>query len=270
MRIKAKKRLGQNFLSDKNIRAKIVASCDFKPGDIVVEIGPGRGALTQLIAPRVGRLIAVEVDRDLCGILRSSLAELPNIEIINRDVLKFDFREIIRAPHNKIKVIGNIPYYISTPIIEHLFVFRSCIEAVFLTVQKEFGQRLVAPPGSKTYGSLSCYVQYYTRPEIIFSISRQCFTPTPKVDSVVVRLSVCAKSRLLPGEEKLLFKIIRAAFSQRRKTLRNSLDGVVSSNALARFFALSDIVPNIRPDDIALRDFMNLARIEFNGRRRRK
>ena len=259
MHPKPKKSLGQNFLVDKNIRNKIIESCAFEAADTVLEIGAGRGELTEILAQKVKKLFAVEIDLDLHLLLKDKLREQGNVEIIHKDILKFDIKR--RTGKIKIKVIGNIPYYISSPIIEHLFKYRDKIETVFLTVQKEFAQRVVARSGSKEYGSFSCFVQYYAEPKVIFHISKNCFYPVPKVDSSFLRLEIRKKLLLSPKKEKLLFKIIRAAFNKRRKTLRNSLEGVLPQKKLEQFFDKYGIDVNIRPEMLSLRDFENLALI---------
>jgi 16S rRNA (adenine1518-N6/adenine1519-N6)-dimethyltransferase len=258
MHLKPKKRLGQNFLIDRNIQNKIIKACEFLAKDFVLEIGAGRGELTRLIADKVKHIQALEIDKALCDILKANTAGCKNLSIVNEDVLKFDLKKSF-PQQKKIKVVGNIPYYITTPIIEYLLNYRDRIQYVFLTVQKEFARRMVAPPGSKEYGALTCFIKYYTNPEILFYISKNCFFPVPKVDSCFLRLSprrvpiVRVKSRVL------LFKIIRGAFNKRRKTLRNSLEFIVSKEKLQRFFTQYGIDNNIRPEELALEDFANLA-----------
>lgn len=256
MYIKPKKKLGQNFLLDKNIQHKIIAACDFKSVDCVLEIGAGRGELTKLIAEKVAKVYALEIDPDLCGFLKEHLKEYKNVIIVNQDILKFNFKTYFK---NRVKVLGNIPYYISTAIIEHLFKFRQKIETAFITVQKEFAARITAVPGSKDYGSLSCFVQYYANPKRLFIIKKNSFFPAPKVDSAFLKIEMKREASFKPKEEELLFKIIRQAFAQRRKTLRNSLRETVSKPKLGKFFAKYNINPNIRPEDLTLSDFKNLA-----------
>ena len=250
-----KKQLGQNFLADQNIRRKIVVACAFKPNDIVLEIGAGKGEMTALIAEQVKKLYALEIDKRLLPLLEGSLKEHANIKIINTDILKFNLNKITGK---KIKVIGNIPYYISSPILESLFKFREKIETVFITVQKEFAERVVCAPGSKVYGSLSCFAQYYSQPRILFSIPKGCFYPIPKVDSSFLRLDIREKSPLSLDKEKVLFKVIRSAFQQRRKTLRNSLRGVIPPGKLEIFLRQRGLDVNIRPECLALEDFIRL------------
>lgn len=261
MRCKPKKRLGQNFLLDKNIQRKIITACGFTRQDTVLEIGAGQGDLTRLISPAAADVFALELDAGLCGILEEGLKGLTNVKIIHTDILKFDLKKYFGKREKAIKVIGNIPYYISSPIIKHLFKFRGVIETVFLTVQKEFAKRMVSSPGSKEYGSLSCFVQYYTRPKILFPIKNNSFFPVPKVDSCFIRLDIKKDLVFAGSSERLLFKIIRSAFNKRRKTLRNSLEGVVREARLNRFFERYNILPNTRPERLSLNDFIALASI---------
>ena len=263
MRLKPKKSLGQNFLSDKNILAKIINACGLTPEDTVLEIGSGRGELTKFIAPRVKHLTALEIDTSLCEQLEGSLKEYKNSEIINCDVLKFNFKKYFRsAKIKRLKVIGNIPYYISTPIIEELLKHRKKIEVVFFTVQKEFADRIAARPGSKTFGSLSCFIQYYAEPEKLFLIKRNSFFPSPKVDSCLLRLKIRNKPTIKVRDEKFFFSIIRAAFNKRRKTLRNSLKDIYPSEKLTQFFVKYSITPNTRPECLSLEDFANLSNLQ--------
>ncbi|MDD5431955.1 MAG: 16S rRNA (adenine(1518)-N(6)/adenine(1519)-N(6))-dimethyltransferase RsmA [Candidatus Omnitrophica bacterium] len=264
MHIKPKKRLGQNFLIDKNIRNKIIYALGLKPSDIVLEIGPGKGELTRIIAGFVNHVYAVEIDTVLSNLLNENLSDLKSISIINKDILKLNIEEIFAKHKQKIKVFGNIPYYISSPIIEKLIDSRDFISEAFLTVQKEFAERIIASPGTKDYGSFSCFVQYFTEPKIMFKISRNCFFPVPKVDSSLVLL----KTRQVPpvhlNEEGRFFKIIRAAFNKRRKTLRNSLENVVSKELLLHFFKEFNIDENTRPESLSLNDFANLSNLKNN------
>ena len=256
MLAKPKKSLGQNFLVDKNIQRKIIASCDLMPSDVVLEIGAGRAELTKTIARMVKKVYAIEIDVSLSEFLKQELKDYANVQIINQDILKLDLNKLSKQ---KLKVVGNIPYYISSPIIEHLIKYREKIDTIFISVQKEFAKRLAAPCGSKDFGSLSCFVQYYTEPEAIFYIKKNCFYPVPKVDSCFLRLNLQKKSRLSKQREKFLFKIIRAAFNKRRKTLRNSLQGIILKKNLEEFFSKYGIDSNIRPEGLSLENFIKLA-----------
>jgi 16S rRNA (adenine1518-N6/adenine1519-N6)-dimethyltransferase len=262
MHIKPKKSLGQNFLFDKNIQRKIISALDLKPSDIILEIGAGRGELAALIAKEAAKVYALELDSSLCTILKENLKLHSNAEIINKDILKINLGRYFSHLKKKIKVFGNIPYYISSPIIECLLKARRKIEVIFLTVQKEFAQRAVAQPGSGDLGAFSCFVQYYADPKILFMIKKNSFYPAPKVDSCFLRISPKRKLLLKKEEEGVFFKVIRAAFNKRRKTLRNSLEGVVSPQKLTAFFNKHNIDPDIRPQDLALQDFINLIKVK--------
>ncbi|MDE2027294.1 MAG: ribosomal RNA small subunit methyltransferase A [Candidatus Omnitrophica bacterium] len=248
---RAKKHLGQNFLIDGRIQQKIIQACDLKADDIIVEIGPGQGALTRLMASDVKRLIAVETDRDL---IESLCSNLPSVEIVHADFLKWDMGHL----PDGIKVIGNIPYYISTPIIEKLIENRKRISTAFLTVQLEFAERLAAKPGGKDYGSLTCFVQYYMDVKVLFRIKNTCFRPSPKVDSCCVRLDM--KHQLQDVDEKFLFKLIQTAFQQRRKTIINSLKGMVDKEMLGKALADLGIKSNARPEQLTLSNYIELCK----------
>jgi 16S rRNA (adenine1518-N6/adenine1519-N6)-dimethyltransferase len=259
MRKTPKKSLGQNFLRDGRARQRIIAACGFSGGDIVLEIGPGTGALTPLIAERVKKVYAVELDRNLAAGLEAAYAASPSVSIITGDILRFDPTAIAGSHSEKLVVFGNIPYYITSPIIEHLFDFRHVIKVIFLTVQKEFARRICAVPGSKEYGSFSCYAQYYTKPEILFDIKRNSFYPAPRVDSSFIRLMVRDQPAVSVRDEQRLFSVIRHAFQQRRKTIRNSLKDIVTREELDAFFSRSRIDPNTRPERLSLQDFAQLS-----------
>ncbi|MDD5154869.1 MAG: 16S rRNA (adenine(1518)-N(6)/adenine(1519)-N(6))-dimethyltransferase RsmA [Candidatus Omnitrophica bacterium] len=258
---KPKKRLGQNFLADKNIRKKIAVSCQLQKTDIVLEIGAGRGEITNLIAEHVDTVYAVEFDKDLWQALKDSTQGHQNIKIIKADILKLDLARHFGSLRQKIKVIGNVPYYITSPIIAHLLGYRDIIGKIFLTVQKEFALRICAKPGSKDYGSFSCFVQYYCLPRVMFSIKNTSFNPAPKVDSSFLSLEIRDQPAVKVKDEEYFFKVIRSAFNKRRKTLRNSLRETVPSEKLEKFFRNYNINANIRPEDLALSDFAHLANL---------
>jgi 16S rRNA (adenine1518-N6/adenine1519-N6)-dimethyltransferase len=265
MPVKPKKSLGQNFLVDKNIQRKIISSCGFTPSDIVLEIGAGRGELTRLVAEQVNRVYALEIDRSLCGILEENAGDNANVKVINQDILKFNLEEYLEKGEDKlkakVKVVGNIPYYISSPVLERLIEFRHKIDVIFITVQKEFAKRVTAKEGTKEYGSFSCFTQYYTEPKALFFIKNTSFWPSPKVDSCFLRLKIRRMPAVKVTYEGEFFKIIRAAFNKRRKTLRNSLDAVLPRYKLNAFFEKYGVDANIRPEKLSLQDFANLANI---------
>ncbi|MCM8796808.1 MAG: 16S rRNA (adenine(1518)-N(6)/adenine(1519)-N(6))-dimethyltransferase RsmA [Candidatus Omnitrophica bacterium] len=244
---------------DKNILNKIVNACDICSRDIVLEIGSGGGELTEFLAKKAKMVYAVEIDNFLCEVIRERFAQSKNIKVICADILKMDLSKKFKFLRRKMVVVGNIPYYISTPIIEHLFSSRGRIKTVFLTLQKEFAERVVAACGSKAYGALSCFIRYYSHPQLLFRIPAGCFFPVPKVDSAFVRLDMKKSFRLSGEREKMLFTIIRTSFNQRRKTLRNSLKDVISADKLFLFFEKYRIRKDIRPDALSLQDFVNLS-----------
>ncbi len=261
MHIKSKKRLGQNFLVDQNALKKIISACDIGSSDIVLEIGAGKGGLTERLAAKADKVVALELDLELCEYLENKFKGRANIVILNKDILKFDIGKYFAKTKNKIRVIGNIPYYITSLIIESLFKYRNKISSVYLTVQKEFAERIAASPGSKAYGAFSCFVQFYADPKILFHIKKGSFYPMPKVDSSFLRICIRQESPCEVKDVNLFFKIIRFAFNQRRKTLRNSLKGVVSAKELDSFFATHNISANTRPEDLGLEYFAALAKL---------
>ena len=261
MCIRPKKSLGQNFLIDKNIQKKIIRAFNSGNDDIVLEIGSGKGDLTVPLASSAKKIYALELDSRLYPTLEEKLSNFANCQVIKTDILKFDISKFLRVNKikQKIKVIGNIPYYISSPIIQHLIFYRDNIQEIFITVQKEFGRRVVAVPGSKDYGSFSCFVQYYLEPKIIFIIKRNSFFPAPKVDSCFLSLRVREEPAVSVNDEGMFFKLIRKAFNQRRKTLRNSLEGEITQERLEEFFKARGIEKNIRPEDLSLEQFAYLS-----------
>ncbi|MDD5692441.1 MAG: 16S rRNA (adenine(1518)-N(6)/adenine(1519)-N(6))-dimethyltransferase RsmA [Candidatus Omnitrophica bacterium] len=261
MRLKPKKRLGQNFLKDKNIQRKIIRSCALSGEDIVLEIGAGLGDLTNQLALAAKDVYALEIDRNLIPELEKNTTSLANCRVIKADILEFDINKFIRENKitQKIKVIANIPYYISSPIIERLIQYRAGISKIFLTVQKEFGRRVAASPGGKEYGSFSCFSQYYLKPKILFEIKKNSFFPAPKVDSCFLSLEVREKPAVQVEDEEKFFKLLRAAFNQRRKTLRNSLEGIVEPESLKEFLDSAGIDVNARPEMFSLSQFADLS-----------
>jgi 16S rRNA (adenine1518-N6/adenine1519-N6)-dimethyltransferase len=256
--LRPKKHLGQNFLTDVHIQQKIIQACDLGSEDVVVEIGPGQGALTRLIAPKVKRLICVEMDKDLIGPLKMSFpnASVGNpVEVVHADFLKWDMGHLPPGA----KVIGNIPYYISTPIIEKLIQDRTKFSAAFLTVQLEFGQRLTAKPGGKDYGSLRCFAQYHADIKMLFKIKNTCFKPVPKVDSCFLRLMMRSQPKELASDEEFCFKLIQTAFQQRRKNIVNSLKSLVAKEKLKEALGSLGIDFNARPENLTLANYIKLS-----------
>jgi len=259
MRCKPKKSLGQNFLVDKNVQTKIIRACAFHPLDVVLEVGAGRGELTRLIAEEVAFVYALEIDQMLCKELNYNFKDYKNVVIICQDILRFDIDAYFSRHGGKIKIFGNLPYYITSPIIERLFRFRQKIDTVFITVQKEFAQRILARAGGKNYGSFSCFVEYFAEAKKLFFIKKRSFYPCPKVDSCFLQLTMRESPPVQVKDETLFFKIIRKAFNQRRKTLRNSLEGVIPLKKINDFLKERGIEQNIRPERLSLTDFAYLA-----------
>lgn len=219
------KKFGQNFLIDTHVLDKIIASAEITKNDMVLEIGPGIGTMTQYLACAAGKVVAVEIDKTLIPILEDTLSEYDNVQIINQDVLKVNLAKLAEEENGgkPIKVVANLPYYITTPIIMGLFENHVPVDSITVMVQKEVADRMQTGPGSKDYGALSLAVQYYAEPYIVANVPPNCFMPRPKVGSAVIRLT---RHEVMPVEtkdEKLMFSIIRASFNQRRKTLANGL-----------------------------------------------
>ena len=221
----AKKKFGQNFLIDSNVLDGIVDAAGVTKEDCVLEIGPGIGSLTQYLAEAAGSVVAVEIDKSLIPVLADTLSEYDNVTVINEDVLKVDISDLVEKYNSgkPIKVVANLPYYITTPIIMELFESGAPIESVTVMVQKEVADRMVMGPGSKDYGSLSLAVGYYAQAEPVMDVPPSSFIPQPGVGSAVVRLSRFSKPPVKVSDEKYMFEIIRTAFNQRRKTLSNAL-----------------------------------------------
>lgn len=218
------KKFGQNFLVDSSILDKIIEAAYLTKQDVALEIGPGIGTLTQRLAEEAGEVIAVEIDKNLIPILDETLADYSNVTVLNEDILKLDIHKIVEEHGGKpLKVVANLPYYITTPIIMALFEKQIPIRSVTVMVQKEVADRMRVGPGTKDYGALSLAVQYYAKPEIITKVPAACFMPKPNVDSTVIRLTRYEQPPVQAVDEAWMFAIIRASFNQRRKTLANGL-----------------------------------------------
>ena len=217
------KKFGQNFLIDPHVLDKIIAAAQITDGDCVLEIGPGIGTMTQYLAERAGRVTAVEIDRNLIPILEETLADYPNVTVVNQDILKMDVKAFAEGEGRPVKVVANLPYYITTPIIMGLFENHVPLESITVMVQKEVACRMQAGPGTKDYGALSLAVQYYAKPEIVANVPPNCFMPRPDVGSAVIRMTRYEKPPVQAKDEGRMFALIRASFNQRRKTLANSL-----------------------------------------------
>lgn len=219
------KRYGQNFLIDERVMQKIIAAASIQSDEFVLEIGPGIGTMTQFLCENAGYVAAVEIDQNLIPVLQDTLGSYRNVEIINNDILKMDIRGLFEEKNGgqPIKVVANLPYYITTPILMGLFESHVPLKSVTVMVQKEVAERMKAVPGTKDYGALSLAVQYYAAPEIAAHVPPNCFMPRPKVASTVICLKCHEKPPVQVKDERLLFAVIRASFNQRRKTLANGL-----------------------------------------------
>lgn len=261
------KKFGQNFLIDAHVLNKIIASAEITKDDCVLEIGPGIGTMTQYLAEAAGRVVAVEIDRNLIPILEETLSDYDNVTVINEDVLKVDINEL--AVHynggKPIKVVANLPYYITTPIIMGLFESHVPVKSITVMVQKEVAQRMQAGPGTKDYGALSLAVQFYAEPYIVANVPPNCFMPRPGVGSAVIRLTLHENPPVTVKNEKLLFQIIRASFNQRRKTLQNGLNNSpeihASKEQIQAAIGQLGVSPNVRGEALTLGQFAELADI---------
>lgn len=254
------KKFGQNFLIDSNVLENIIKAAEITKDDFVLEIGPGIGTMTQYLCENAGEVVAVEIDKMLIPILGETLSEYDNVTVINGDILKTDINQLLRE-HNatSVKVVANLPYYITTPIIMQLFESNVPIESITVMVQKEVADRMKVGPGTKDYGALSLAVAYYAKAEIMLEVSPSCFMPRPNVGSAVIRLTRHREKVVDVCDEKLMFKIIRASFNQRRKTLVNAL-----KNSAELDFTREQIVEalaqikkseNVRGETFTLSDF---------------
>ena len=259
------KKFGQNFLIDSNVLESIIRGAEITKDDFVLEIGPGIGTMTQYLCEAARQVVAVEIDKMLIPILEDTLSEYDNVEVINQDVLKVDIKSLAEEKNNgkPIKVVANLPYYITTPIIMGWFESGVPIDSITIMVQKEVADRMQTGPGSKDYGALSLAVQYYATAKVILNVSATCFMPRPNVDSAVIKLTRHKEPTVNVTDEKLMFKIIRASFNQRRKTLVNGL-----KNSPELSFSKEQIVKaiekigkpeTIRGEALTLEEFAELA-----------
>lgn len=241
-----KRSLGQNFLVNPHVQEKIIAACALTKEDLVLEIGPGTGVLTRPLADRVKKVLAIEKDHYLAPRLEKEFAGT-NVTIEHADILKYPF-ELLPVP---MKVVGNLPYNIATPIIEKVLAFRQKFSVFYMTVQLEYGNRIVAHPGNKEYGSLSCFVQYYAQAKRLFKIPPSAFSPAPKVDSCFLSLHMRAAPAHKAHDEEFLFKLIRTCFNQRRKTIRNSLSVIYGKETTEELLGALKIDPRLRAEDMS-------------------
>lgn len=259
------KKFGQNFLIDTRVLEKIMDAAEAGPEDCILEIGPGIGTMTQMLAERARKVIAVEIDNNLIPILQDTLQAYNNVKIIHNDILKLDLKQLVQEENDgrPIKVVANLPYYITTPIIMGLFEADVPLESITVMVQKEVADRMKSGPGSKDYGALSLAVQYYSRPELAANVPPNCFIPRPNVGSAVICLHRHAEPPVEVHDEKLMFRLIRASFNQRRKTMQNSLNNSpeLSFNKEQITAALEAVglKSNIRGEALTLEQFAALS-----------
>ena len=259
------KKFGQNFLIDTHVLEKIISAAGITKNDCVLEIGPGIGTMTQYLAENARHVVAVEIDRNLIPILKETLADYNNVTVINEDILRVDIKALAEEYNGgkPIKVVANLPYYITTPIIMGLFESGAPIDNITVMVQKEVADRMQVGPGSKDYGALSLAVQYYAEPYIVANVPPNCFIPRPNVGSAVIRLTRHAKPPVEVKDKDLMFRLIRASFNQRRKTLQNGLSNAqdlsFSKEEIAAAIESLGLSPSVRGETLTLAQFAALS-----------
>ena len=262
------KSLGQNFLIDDNIVDKIVAGAGIGPGDKIIEVGPGIGTLTREMASRAQNLMAVEIDKNLIPILEDTLGDYDNVKIVNEDIIKTDIRGLIdeNLGGGPVKLVANLPYYITTPIIMRFLEENINVTDIVVMVQKEVAERMNAQPGGKDFGALSVAVQYYCDTEIVAKVPRHLFVPQPNVDSIVIALRVRPERKYKVDDEDLYFKVVKAAFGQRRKTLLNSISsmGNLAKDQVKEALEEAGIDPKRRGETLSLDEFAILSNVIGN------
>lgn len=261
---KFSKSLGQNFLIDGNIVRKIVQGANITKEDYVLEVGPGIGTLTEELALNAKKVVSVELDRSLLPVLEDTLQAYDNVEIVHGDILKIDVKKIIdeKFGGGPVKVVANLPYYVTTPILGMFLEENLNIESITVMIQKEVADRMVASHGSKTYGSLSVFVNFYSKPEIILKAPKTVFMPQPKIDSSVIKLNI--KKELPDVNSEQLFKVVKAGFSKRRKTVLNALSSYgfdLDKEFIKESLEEIGISPEIRAENLSLEDFINISKI---------
>ena len=268
------KKFGQNFLIDTHVLDKIISAAEITKDDLVVEIGPGIGTMTQYLACAAREVVAIEIDKMLIPILQDTLSAYDNVTIINEDVLKEDLNKLAEEKNGgrPVKVVANLPYYITTPIIMGLFENHVPLHSITIMVQKEVADRMRMGPGTKDYGALSLAVQYYAEPYLVANVPQNCFMPRPKIGSAVIKLTVHEKPPVTVRDEKLMFRLIRASFNQRRKTLANGLNNSpelhYSKEQIAEAIEKLGTSPSVRGEALTLEQFARLADIllELEGK----
>ena len=268
------KKFGQNFLIDTHVLDKIISAAEITKDDLVVEIGPGIGTMTQYLACAAREVVAIEIDKMLIPILKDTLSAYDNVTIINEDVLKVDLNKLAEEKNGgrPVKVVANLPYYITTPIIMGLFENHVPLHSITIMVQKEVADRMRMGPGTKDYGALSLAVQYYAEPYLVANVPQNCFMPRPKIGSAVIKLTVHEKPPVTVRDEKLMFRLVRASFNQRRKTLANGLNNSpelhYSKEQIAQAIEMLGASPSVRGEALTLEEFAKLADIllELEGK----
>ena len=261
------KKFGQNFLIDTHVLDKIIAAAEITKDDFVLEIGPGIGTMTQYLACAARKVVAVEIDKALIPILEDTLSDYDNARVINNDVLKVDIAKLAEEENGgkPIKVVANLPYYITTPIIMGLFEKNVPVDSITVMVQKEVADRMQVGPGTKDYGALSLAVQYYAKPEIVANVPPNCFMPRPKVGSAVIKLTRYEKPPVDVQDERLMFRLIRASFNQRRKTLQNGIKNFgglnFSKEQVAQALEEMELPASVRGEALTLEQFAQLSNI---------
>jgi len=262
LNFRVKKKLGQNFLQEEKVLYEILSQAKVTPEDVILEIGAGLGILTEPLADAAGLVIALELDPSLYTYLTERFNNRENLRILHQDILKYDMRDL---PEEGVKVIANLPYYISTPILMHLLQSIRRFPLILIMVQKEVAERIAAEPGTKKYGSLSIAVQYYTEAAVVCRVPKTAFYPVPEVDSAILRLTLREAPPVKVSDPERFFRLVQAAFAQRRKTVRNSLLGAgsFSPEQLDAAFAASGILPRRRAETLSIEEFAKLSRYLF-------
>lgn len=271
--ITANKGYGQNFLVDENIVSSIVEKADVNKDDLIIEIGPGLGTLTALLLEKAGKVVCIELDPKMITVLKDRFALYDNFELINNDVLKEDLKSIIEKNLSalglkKAKVVANLPYYITTPIIMKLLEDKLNLESITVMVQKEVAERLAEEPGGKDTGAITYSIHYYTNPEIVINVPNDSFVPAPKVDSAVIKLEVLSTPKIHVENEATFFKVVKAAFLQKRKTLINSLSNskIADKETLENMLNTMNIDLRIRAEKLSLEQFGQIADYLVNNK----
>lgn len=253
------KSLGQNFLVDETVLEDILNSAEVNKDDMVIEIGPGVGTLTRELLKRAKKVVAIELDSRLIGILEDELSDFDNFTLINKDALKVDFKELI-GDEKSVKIVANLPYYVTTPIISKLLTEEYKFKSLTIMIQKEVAERMAASPGNKDYGALSLLAQYYCNTEIVRRVSPNSFIPRPKVDSIVIKLEKLGEPKVKVEDEKLFFSLVRAAFNMRRKTLWNATKTLgFEKEVMEQIYSESEIDPKRRGETLSLQEFGRLS-----------